>query len=113
MIQYLPPGWPQLAVPVVLLAVAAWLSQWAASRILHRVISGVTSRTRSTWDDRLVERKVFGRLAQVVPALVVYLGIGPALGVTEGMAEADPRDALVLAWAGPGESPQHSWPSPW
>ena len=98
MIPYLPSGWPQLAVPVVLLAVAAWLSQWAASRILHRVISGVTSRTRSTWDDRLVERKVFGRLAQVVPALVVYLGIGPALGVTEGMAGADPRDALVLSW---------------
>ena len=98
MIPYLPPGWPQLAVPVILLAVAAWLSQWAASRILHRVISGVTSRTRSTWDDRLVERKVFGRLAQVVPALVVYIGIGPALGVTEGMVEADPRDALVLSW---------------
>ncbi len=98
MIPYLPPGWPQLAVPVVLLAVAAWLSQWAASRILHRVISGVTSRTRSTWDDRLVERKVFGRLAQVVPALVVYIGIGPALGVTEGMVEADPRAALVVSW---------------
>ena len=98
MIPSLPPGWPQVVIPVAILALAAWLAQWAASRILHRVVRGVTARTRSTWDDRLVERNVFGRLAHVMPALVIYLGIGPALGVGESMAETNPGDALVIAW---------------
>ena len=88
-------SWPSLAAAVAVLALAAWASGQVTSRILHRVIGGVTSRTRSTWDDRLVERGVFRRLALVVQAVVVYLGIGRALdlappGLTEGwLALAD------------------------
>ena len=79
MIPSLPSNWPALLLWPGALVVAAWLSYWLASRLLHRVIRGATSRTRSTWDDRIVERKVFRRLAHVVPALVFFLGIGPAL----------------------------------
>ena len=79
MIPQLPDSWPSLAAAVAILALVAWAAGWVATRILHRVISGVTSRTRSTWDDRLIERGVFRRLARVVPAVVVYLGIGRAL----------------------------------
>ena len=75
MIPLLPGNWPSVAAAVAILAVVAWAAGWVATRILHRVISGVTSRTRSTWDDRLIERGVFRRLARVVPAVVVYLGI--------------------------------------
>ena len=95
MIPQLSQSWPSLAAAVAVLALAAWASGQVTSRILHRVIGGVTSRTRSTWDDRLVERGVFRRLALVVPAVVVYLGIGRALdlappGLTEGwLALAD------------------------
>lgn len=95
MIPQLSQSWPSLAAAVAVLALAAWVSGQVTSRILHRVIGGVTSRTRSTWDDRLVERGVFRRLALVVPAVVVYLGIGRALdlappGLTEGsLALAD------------------------
>ena len=32
-------------------------------------------RTQTSWDDALVDAKVFGRLAHVPPALVVYYGI--------------------------------------
>ena len=77
----LPLDWPSLAAAVAVLAVAAWAAGWVATRILHRVISGVTSRTRSTWDDRLIERGVFRRLARVVPAVVVYLGIARAFEI--------------------------------
>ena len=99
MIPVLPENWTTLALAPAILAVGAWIAGWVATRLLHRAISGVTSRTRSTWDDRLVERKVFGRLAQVVPALIVYLGIGWALGgVNQAVADASPGDALVVIW---------------
>ena len=79
MIPQLPQTWPSLVAAVAILAFVAWAAGWVATRILHRVISGVTSRTRSTWDDRMIDRGVFKRLARVVPAVVVYLGIGRAL----------------------------------
>ena len=99
MIPALPENWTTLALAPAILLVGAWIAGWVATRLLHRAISGVTSRTRSTWDDRLVERKVFGRLAQVVPALIIYLGIGWALGgVNQAVADASPGDALVVIW---------------
>ncbi len=91
----LPEYWPSLAAAAAALALAAWAAGWVASRILHRVISGVTSRTRSTWDDRLIERGVFRRLARVVPAVVVYLGIGPAL---EAGGAAPTVGTPLLVW---------------
>ncbi len=98
MIPSLPPDWPALLLLPGALGVAAWLSYWLTSRLLHRAIRGATSRTRSTWDDHIVERKVFRRLAHVVPAVVVYLGIGSALGVPPASVEADPGAVSAILW---------------
>ena len=103
MMPALPENWMDLALPLASLAAGAWIAGWVASRFLHRVISRIAARTRSTWDDHIVERKVVRRIAHVVPALVVYLGIGTALGVTEAVgvteaaAESDPGTLLALA----------------
>ena len=88
----------ELALPLALLAAAAWIADLIASRFLHRLIGKVASRTRSTWDDYLVDRKVVRRLAHVVPALVVYLGIGPVLGIDAADAAGDPGSVLAIAW---------------
>ena len=45
-----------------------------------------------------MERKVVKRLAHVVPALVVYLGIGQALGIGAADVAEDPGSALATAW---------------
>ncbi len=100
MFSQVPDNWPSLAAAVAVLAVVAWAAGWVATRILHRVISGVTSRTRATWDDRLIERGVFKRLARVVPAVVVYLGIGPALGVSAPAGDPPTAEMLLLLWTG-------------
>lgn len=97
MIPQIPDNWPSLAVALATLAALALVAAWLASRVLHRLIGRVASRTRSTWDDRLSERGVFRRLAGVVPALVVYLGVGPALGFAgESAANGQPPDVLAL-----------------
>ena len=94
----LPADWPNLLLWTGVLAVAALIADRVASGLLQRVFGRVAARTRSSWDDRIAERKVVQRLAHVVPALVVYLGIGPALGVTPaGVADA-PGELLSTVW---------------
>src|SRR5690606_16709171 len=44
-------------------------------RLLLRVVRGVVRRTRLSWDDALTRNDVLGRLAQIVPALIVLSGV--------------------------------------
>lgn len=98
MIPALPDNWTQIAISLVALAAAAWIADWIASRFLHRLLARVTRRTRSTWDDRIVEHRVIHRLAQVVPALVIFVGIGPALGIADAVAGGANPEPLLPAW---------------
>ena len=67
------------------------------TRVLTGAIRRVAQRTKSTWDDRIIERKVFSRLSHAVPAVIIYYGIGPALGVSAAaaVAAADPAASVV------------------
>ncbi len=94
----LPDDWPNLLLWTGVLAAAALIADRVASGLLQRAFARVAARTRSSWDDRIAERKVVQRLAHVVPALVVYLGIGPALGVTPAGVEAEPGELLSTVW---------------
>jgi len=68
---------------IVLLLVVAVIADLVAKRILLAGVRMFVSRSRMTWDDALVQHKVFQRLAQVVPALIVFVGIGFIPGVAE------------------------------
>jgi miniconductance mechanosensitive channel len=59
---------------VTLLAVVALIADLVAKRQLVRLLSGLAMRTRSTWDDALIEQRVFSHFAQCVPAVVVMIG---------------------------------------
>ena len=63
------------AVGVGLVLVAAWVADWVARRVLSAVVGRLVRRTATGWDDALMRRRVFHRLAHLVPALVVYYGI--------------------------------------
>jgi len=96
---FLPDNWLSLVAGLVILVAAAWIADWVTTRIVHGVIRRVAARTRSSWDDRVIERKVFARLSHIVPAAIVYYGIGPVLGVTPSEAAAGTEPAgLILAW---------------
>ena len=99
--------WLRAAGGVLSLTILAWAANVVARRVFLGLVHRVASRTRSTWDDRLIERRVFHKLANVAPALVTYVGIGWALGVgpdmlAEGPAvdlQATSREGLALAGA--------------
>ncbi|MGI9342278.1 MAG: mechanosensitive ion channel family protein [Gammaproteobacteria bacterium] len=64
------------AAGLAALLVIAIIADLIAQRVLLVAVRAVIARTRVTWDDALVGNKVFARLAQVVPALIVYVGVG-------------------------------------
>ena len=81
------------------LTILAWATNVVARRVFLGLIHRVASRTQSTWDDHLIERRVFHRLANVAPALVTYSGIGLALGVApDALAEGPPVDLQSTSW---------------
>ena len=84
---------PVVAGSLILLLVAI-LADLVAKRLLLVAIRAVATRTRSDWDDALVEHKVFGRLAQIIPAIIVSAGVE----LVPGLREAD--EAVVRNVAG-------------
>lgn len=69
------PDWAAVAVGAALLIAAAVVADLVLNLLLQRWLHGLTRRTRTTWDDKLVEHKVFARVSHVAPALVFYFGI--------------------------------------
>jgi miniconductance mechanosensitive channel len=61
-------SWLSLALAVLL---GAWLAYLIIHRVLLVVIHRIVERTKSTWDDALLHRKVFSRAAHLAPAIVI------------------------------------------
>jgi len=55
------------------------LANFVAKRLILAVVKSLVSRSRTTWDDTLVERRVFSKLSHLAPALVLYTGMPLAL----------------------------------
>ena len=55
------------------------LANFVAKRLIVSVVKSLVSRSRTTWDDTLVERRVFSKLSHLAPALVLYTGMPLAL----------------------------------
>jgi miniconductance mechanosensitive channel len=73
---------PAVVGSLALLLVAI-LADLVAKRLLLVAVRAAVTRTRSSWDDALLEHNVFGRLAQIVPVLIISYGIVLVPGITE------------------------------
>lgn len=62
-------AWAAAASIVILLAI---LTNLVTRRILVRMLSILIKRTKTKWDDALLERRVLQRAAHVAPALIFY-----------------------------------------
>ena len=60
-------------VGAVVLLVICWLSYLLARRVVLRVLRFVLVKTDNDWGNILIENKVFSRLTNIVPALVVHV----------------------------------------
>ena len=62
-------------LPLATLVLAAWLANWITRRVLLKVVARVAQASPLHWDDALMARGVLSRLAHVVPALIIGVGI--------------------------------------
>ena len=62
-------------VSLVGLILASWIALHIARRILVVGIRVLAAKSSAQWDDRLVDAKLFIRLAHLAPALIVYYGV--------------------------------------
>src|SRR6056297_1761312 len=64
---------PASAVIIILIILfLAWIGHYITRQLILRIVTRITRRTKTTWDDILVKRKVFRNLAHIVPAIILY-----------------------------------------
>jgi len=93
-VELLPP-WVVSLTGVVLLALLAVVADLVAKRQLVRVVHGISRRSKHTWDDALIQHGLFGRLAQILPALVFYFGLRLVPGLRDGVVVVGENLALA------------------
>lgn len=67
-----------MALPLLtflVLIVAAIVVDLIVKNVLLRILTSIIRANRLGWDDVLARFNVFGRLAQIVPALIIYIGV--------------------------------------
>ena len=77
---------PPVAGVLALLA-GAVIINLIAKQILVGTVRAFAKRSSQTWDDALVTHNVFGRLVQVLPALIVFVGVPFVPGLPEGVVQ--------------------------
>ncbi len=60
------------AFGVALIIILAYLSDVILKRIILRSITRIIKRTKSRWDDILLEKKLFSRLSHLAPAIILF-----------------------------------------
>ncbi|MDA3818910.1 MAG: mechanosensitive ion channel family protein [Candidatus Delongbacteria bacterium] len=60
---------------LILITLVAWLLDFLTRHILLATLKKVIHRTKTQWDDILLEKKLFKRIAHFAPAILVYYTI--------------------------------------
>lgn len=69
-----PSGADILSILIIVLAIAiiSFLSDFITKQIILALLRKAIRRTRTLWDDVLLENRVFHKLAHIVPAIIIY-----------------------------------------
>jgi len=79
--------WSAVILAVLL---AGWLANLVAKRLLLVALRYVIQRTKTMWDDIMLQKKVFHRLSHLAPALVIYYA------AKYGLAEGSPAASVIM-----------------
>jgi miniconductance mechanosensitive channel len=68
-----------IAVGVLMILILAWLSDVVTRKVVIMLITRMVAKTKTIWDDILLEKKVFDKLSHLAPALVLWYSVGHVL----------------------------------
>ncbi|AST90911.1 MULTISPECIES: mechanosensitive ion channel family protein [Sutcliffiella] len=61
-----------MIIMILFIALISVIANFITKKIIIRVITHFVTNNKFTWDDMLLERKVFHRISHVVPAIIIY-----------------------------------------
>ena len=93
-----PSRWMNVGVSVATLVAAAWLSGRGLRGIVRTGLRRLATKTKFTWDDRIVKGNLVPRVARALPWAVIYWGIGPALGISGGGTAEAPSEWILISF---------------
>lgn len=65
--------WLKTVIIIVGIALLSFLANWITKKIILTVLNRIAKKTKTKWDDAIIERRVFHKLAHIAPAIVIYL----------------------------------------
>lgn len=65
-------GYLATALMILFIAALSIIANFVAKKIVLRVLTHIIKNNRITWDNIILEKKVFQRLSHIVPALIIY-----------------------------------------
>ncbi len=57
---------------IIGIIVVSIIANYVAKKIILKILDKIAKKTKTTWDDALIDKNVFNRLSQLAPALVIY-----------------------------------------
>ena len=61
-----------VGIKIFILFIGAFIIDLIVRHVFIKTIKKITDKTKNTWDDKLFENKVFNKLANLIPAIVIY-----------------------------------------
>lgn len=65
--------WVRMFGLLLALVLIAWITDWISRKVFLSLIQRIVRKSKTIWDDILLDKNVFSRLAHFTPAIVVYL----------------------------------------
>jgi miniconductance mechanosensitive channel len=62
----------QSLIAIFIVIIIAWIFDIIAKKVLITIITKLVRKTKTSWDDILLERKVFNKIAHFAPAVIIY-----------------------------------------
>jgi miniconductance mechanosensitive channel len=59
-------------IMVLFIGIVCIIANFITKKVILRVITKIVNSTKYTWDNMLMERKVFRKLSHIVPAIIIY-----------------------------------------
>ena len=63
----------QTTIVIVVVSILAWLSDVISRKVLITIITKLVRKTKTHWDNILLERKVFNKLSHFAPAIIINI----------------------------------------
>ncbi len=74
----------KIAIFLIVIALLCFIANFIAKKIILSILAMFIKKSKTEWDDILLEKKVFNRISHFAPAMVIYFLIEPALANNPG-----------------------------